>query len=301
VKAVRICSSLLALAFFLSGVARAETPEQAADRLFKEAEVAASAGRYVEACPKLEESQHLDPGIGTEFNLADCYEHVGKVARAYQLFEDVAKIARASGKVERANASAARVAALEARVPRVRVIADAPVPGLVVSVDGEVIAIGAARAVEAGDHTVEASAPGRLPWRKVARVSPGAKIDVAVPPLDVVPPPSAPPPSGLGTQRAIGLGVGAAGAVAAITGAVAGGLSLAWHGSADKDCPDARCPASNPGFDTWHKAVVAGDVSTVAFVAAGGLLAAAAVLWFTAPKGKSVTVGLLRPALEGRF
>jgi hypothetical protein len=95
------------------------------------------------------------------------------------------------------------------------------------------------------------------------------------------------------------------GLVGVATGGVAGVLSLAWHNSAEHDCPGARCPTSNPGFDTWHEAVVAGDVASVALVAGGGLLAAAVVLWLTAPKANSVTVGaLLHPrevGLEGRF
>src|SRR5262249_24412526 len=78
------CVACTAFALLVSaGGARAETPEQAADRLFKEAEVLARAGRYAEACPKLEESERLDPGIGTQFNLADCYERTGRVAHAY--------------------------------------------------------------------------------------------------------------------------------------------------------------------------------------------------------------------------
>jgi hypothetical protein len=289
--------------------ARAETPEQAADRLFNEANVLATAGRYAEACPKLEQSQQLDPGIGTEFNLADCFEHIGKIARAYQLFEGVAKIARASGKVERANASLARATALEPRVPRVRVVVDRPPQGLVVSLDGDPKAvgqIGVAQPVEAGEHTVDASAPGRVAWHKVVSVGAGAKIDVQVPQLDAVQASTASTPSsGLGGQKTAAIAVGAVGAIAAVTGAIAGAMALSWHNEAQRDCPDAKCPTSNPGFNTWHQAVIVGDVSTFAFVAAGGLLAGAAVLWFTAPKSKGVSTGLVvgpsHVGVEGRF
>jgi hypothetical protein len=310
-----VWASLVTLAAS-AGTARAqtraaETPDQAADRLFNEARALASAGRYAEACPKLEQSQSLDPGIGTEFDLADCYEHTGRPAHAYRLFDEVAKIARASGKAERAAASAAREAALETQVARLSITSKNPVEGLVVSLDGDVVAaaeLGRPRPIEAGDHTLEASAPGRSSWRKVVHIDPSARVEVNVPPLEpmatATPSERTPSPGG-GGQRTVAMVVGGAGIVGLVTGAVAGGLSLASHDSAQHDCPGAMCPASNPGFSTWHQAVVAGNVSTVAFAVGGGLLAGAAVLWLTAPNPNRATVGLVvQPSevgLQGRW
>jgi hypothetical protein len=305
-----LCGILVTLAVSARAQTRAETSEQAADRLFNEARALASAGRYAEACPKLEQSQSLDPGIGTEFDLADCYEHTGRPAHAYRLFEEVAKIARVSGKAERATASAAREAALEGRVARLN-ITSSPTDGLVVSLDGDVVAateLGRPQPIEAGDHTLEASAPGRTSWRKVVHIDPSAKVDVNVPPLEPIQTttPSHPAPStGAGGRRTLAIVVGAVGLVGVAAGGVAGGLSLSSHDSAQHDCPGATCATSNPGFSTWHQAVVAGNVSTVAFAVGGGLLAVAAVLWFTAPSPNPVAVGLVvRPdevGLQGRW
>lgn len=44
-------------------------------------------GDWAAACPKFEESERLDPGIGTLYHLADCYEHVGRLATAWGLFD----------------------------------------------------------------------------------------------------------------------------------------------------------------------------------------------------------------------
>ena len=44
--------------------------------LFEDAKKLAAQSKYAEACPKFEESQRLDAGLGTKFYLADCYEHI---------------------------------------------------------------------------------------------------------------------------------------------------------------------------------------------------------------------------------
>src|SRR5512145_2755140 len=65
--------------------------------LFDEARALVAAGKVADACPKFEESQRLDPGPGTLFNLADCYERSGRTATAWLTFLDVATAMRAGG------------------------------------------------------------------------------------------------------------------------------------------------------------------------------------------------------------
>ena len=50
--------------------ARAASDEAAAEALFLDARARMAKGDYDGACPELEESQRLDPGMGTLFNLA---------------------------------------------------------------------------------------------------------------------------------------------------------------------------------------------------------------------------------------
>ena len=66
-------------------------------------------GRVSEACPLFEQSQRLDAGIGTQYNLAACYEALGRVASAYALFLEVSATAQARGQTERARAAAQAV------------------------------------------------------------------------------------------------------------------------------------------------------------------------------------------------
>lgn len=80
--------------------------------LFDAARLLVKSGDYAEACPKFEQSLALDPGIGTEFNLADCLEHVGRTDRARGWFLDVAERAHAAGQTDREQVASERAAAL---------------------------------------------------------------------------------------------------------------------------------------------------------------------------------------------
>src|SRR2546421_315839 len=81
------CGALSIAAF--EGPARADASladKAAAQTLFDEGRKLMAAGKYAEACPKLAESQKLDPGVGTQFHLADCYEKIGQTASAWAGF-----------------------------------------------------------------------------------------------------------------------------------------------------------------------------------------------------------------------
>jgi hypothetical protein len=265
-----------------------------AEELFQEARALVEENRYEEACPKLEESQRLDPAVGTEFNLADCYEHVGRTASAYRTFLDVAAIARAAGKFEREKGARERAAALEPRLPRVRLRIAAPAPGLEVRIDDEVVTKDTwkeAIFVDPGRREVSATAPSRLPWAQTITASEGAVSEVSIPELvDPTPRPAAHAPPRPSSQRPIALGVGGFGVLAAGAGAIAGAMALSGRSSAERECPrdvfQFRCP-TQAGADGWSSAARAGDISTVAFVVGGVALASAVVLWVTAPKSRA--------------
>jgi hypothetical protein len=173
-----------------SATARAAPPRAprdaaAAQGLFYEARGLMRAGRYAEACPKLEESLRLDVGTGTTFNLADCNEHLGKLAAAWSGFLDAAAASKAAGQVERERVARDRAAKLEAKLPKlvVEIESKNTPPGLVVERDGVAVgpaAFGGAIPVDPGIHRVVARAPGYQDKEAVVQAREGQTLRVAV-------------------------------------------------------------------------------------------------------------------------
>ena len=77
-----------------AAAAKAPDDPAAAQALFYEARQLMKENKFGLACPKLEESLRLDYGIGTEFNLADCNEKLGRLATAWSQFISVASAAK---------------------------------------------------------------------------------------------------------------------------------------------------------------------------------------------------------------
>ena len=313
------CLSLVVGMLSMTGSARlahADDATPAAERLFQEARSLGEKGDYAAACPKLEASQKLDPAVGTQFNLADCYEHLGRTATAFALFEEVARIARAAGKFERERSAKGRATALEPKLARVHLDVKATAPGLEIRID-DVATPRSAWAepfpIDPGTHHVVASAPSHASWESTIDAAESKLVEVSIPELvdtsaHVAEAPApvvvAPPPS-LGTQKTVALVAGGIGVVGIAVGAVSGIIAVSKRSSAQSECPSDvyafRCPTES-GTAAWNSATTAGNVSTVSFIAGGVLVAGAAVLWFTAPSSRvRAGASLSGVRVEGSF
>jgi hypothetical protein len=314
-----------------------EPPPTQAEALFREGRTLIAKHDYAAACPKLEESFRLDPGPGTQFNLARCYELAGRFASAWHAYTNVAETLRADGQPAREQVARARIGEVQARLSYVivRFGADWPEPAqhsVRVILDGaQLVAaqLGAQIPVDVGEHAITVTAEGKRPWKTRVKVEMDAEtLAVEVPQLEdetpaKAPEPPAPPPvegtrpstpppvelpssasaagaSGLGTQRFLALGVLGAGLIAGGVGAYFGGRAIELGEDAKRlGCASNGCvpPAALLADQNSH---TYGDASTVSFVVCGALLATGGILWFTAPSDKSQRAVVVVPGVSPR-
>jgi serine/threonine-protein kinase len=169
----------------------AASSKAAAETLFDEARELLAAEKFAEACAKFEQSQAIDPGIGTLFYLAHCYEQQGRVASAWATFREAASQAKAAGQLDRANRGEMRAAALKPRLARltIQVASEtASLEGLSVTrneraVPGSLFNV--AFPVDPGEHTIQVKAPGYRPFSASVTFSKDAETQlVSVPALE---------------------------------------------------------------------------------------------------------------------
>ncbi len=192
--------------------------QQLAQALFDEARRLMDKKRYSEACPKLAESQRLDPGGGTLLNLAICHEKEGKLATAKNDYDEALAVAVKDGRKDRQLIARERLVAVDKSVPRLSVVVplSSDTEDLEVKLDGLVLhraAWGVATPVDPGAHVVEATAPSRTSWSTSIVLEAAQKKSVDVPALAFVPPLPSQGGSSLPTGRAAPVGaLGAGGA-----------------------------------------------------------------------------------------
>jgi len=291
----------------------------AAEALFNQGRDLMNAGKFVDACPKFEASQQLDPGLGTMLNLAECYEKTGRTASAWAEYREAIPLARAAGSKARLDLATERAQALQERLSTLTIRAMAgDDDGVHLEVRRDGVALQAAELgspipVDPGEHVVEASAPGKQPWSsKVQVAGDAAKVSVEIPKLQAVgapaqpatsaappvvttTPDNSPPPSDEpsgSAQRTTGLVFGGVGVVGVGLGAFFGLQASSKWSDAKGKCTDYPYGCGAEGADLRSSAHSQATLSTVAFVAGGALLATGVVLYLTAPsKKQSVALG----------
>lgn len=303
---VRRFVRLAAVALTVLGarLATAQVEDQAAARaLFNEARALIKDGQFAPACPKLEAAAKLYRGSGVLLNLADCYEHTGRMASAWNQFGEAASLASHAGRAEDEAEARRRQALLEPVLSHVVARVKQAVPGLTLTWDGEELLSAAwetAIPVDAGHHNLAATAPGYTAWSTSVDVAAGASESVEIPTLELAPAPPPVVPELLPraapywtTRRKLGVGLASGGVV---TLGVAGALALV----ADVQYNSAKGESGTARVHDSSTAVTTGNVATVLSVVGLAAAAVGGVVWFTA-KTDPVRVGASPAGVEGSF
>lgn len=291
VPRIEIARALAALAGVAlcaaSGAARADDGA-AADALFQQAKTLTEAKRWAEACPKFEASYKLDKTLGTLLNLADCEEHVDRLAGAWAHWGEAVELAQKTGD-KRADFAAGHRAALTPRLPMIRIDASAEKTTLEVYRDGVKIDP-AAYAVplpsDPGKHVITARRGAETLAQRdvVAKEASTVVVALDLAAIEKAAPPPVAPALPQSSYRTAGFVVGGFGVA---TVAVAGGLEIAAlvaKGSAGAPgaCVNHLCTPT--GIDAINRARTLATAGQ--WVGIGGILVSAVgvTLVLTAPR-----------------
>jgi hypothetical protein len=310
-------ASMAVLGLFLatpSALAQTSGDKAAAEALFTAGRDLMNAGKFADACTKFEASQRLDAGLGTLLYLADCYEKANRLASAWATFKEAESIAMGRSDEGRAQVARQRYSAIEPKLSKLWIkVADGNDPATDVRRDGEPVpreSWGIALPTDAGDHLIEASAPGRKPWSsKVVVAGEGNNVAVDVPVLETAPvtattpstttsaapiEPAKPSDTGGGngpsTQRTLGLVFGGVGIAGVALGSYFGLRAKSKNHDSLADCQaDNHNLCTSDGVNLRNAALSSARLSTAFMIGGGALLVGGVVVYLTAPNKKSTT------------
>lgn len=251
----------------------------AAEALFKQARKDLKAKDYAAACPKLEESYRLDRAPGTLLNLADCEEKLGKIASAWQRFDELVQTLKRNDR--RYEIAERRAKELDAILPRLTLrlaegVSDA---GVKLELDGVALgtgSLGVALPVDPGAHSVVVYATGREPNKYDFEIAKSEKKELVLelgaeekverteaPPVRVKRTSSRPEPS-RGKPPVLGYVLSGVGVAGILTSAVAGVIVLGKKGTVKDECAGDFC--SQKGLDAADSGKTWSTVATVSFI-----------------------------------
>ncbi len=283
----------------LAPAAYAQVPTAAdqtlAQTLFDEAVKLMDQGRFAEACPKLAESQRLDPGGGTLLNLGFCRQNEGKLASAWATYNEALSQAIKDGRKDRETAARTHVDELEGKVAKLAIdVSDAAkqIADIEIRLDGTPVrqaAWGVLSPIDRGSHAIVVTAPGKREHHASVEVkSDGTVQRVSIPPLENAPV-TAPPPLGAENhpsraQATVGWVAGGAGLVLVGVGALFGGLAIDAHNQSNAQCQFPGNTCNQQGYDLNERSKTYAWISDFGVGIGAAALVTGVILIVTAPK-----------------
>lgn len=296
-----------ALVLFASAPALAVEPSSTqratAEAMFRQATQLMDEHRFAEACEKFAASQELDPGLGTQLYLADCYDHAGRSASAWALFREVEDLAGRANQSDRQRIAQERASALESQLSRVelKVLPSRRVAGLKVTANNVEVPKASWNGplpMDPGAVRIEVSAPGYRTWSTTINVAKGTSQQLLdVPELARLPQPlrakatAAPVQEGGSSARTtLGYVTGAVGLLA-----LGAGGFLGYRAYSRNQESKAQCRADSPnlcspeGVTLREEARDAARLATIVSLSGAGLAIGGATLVLTASPNSSDT------------
>jgi hypothetical protein len=284
----------------------ASSPEEARrTALYKDGFDAASAGRWAEARDRFAAALAIRSSPKVLFSLAQAEEQLGQLTAAGRDYGLALDGAKAAGEADVASASQSARAALEPRVPTVRIVAQGA-PAATAKLDDQPVAVGTPVPVDPGTHRLIVSAPGMRDAQATVAISERQRLDVPVrldaagsdatsgaasPSASDAAPPTGDAASGPeaahGTfpWRTVGLVAAGAGIVTLGVGTYFGIEAKSKNDQSNSSgCNGDKCTGT--AAQIRRDAISAGNTSTVLFVAGGLLTAGGIVLWLVAPSSE---------------
>jgi hypothetical protein len=290
----------------------------AAQGMFDAAKSLMTQGKFAEACPKLEESMRLDPGLGTQYHLGDCYERTGRVASAWATFLQVASQAKATNQLDRETVARNRASKLETQVPRLVIMVPHAheMSSLEVRRDGTLVGNvqwDTPIPLDPGIHRIVANWAGKK-WETTAALNTnGETVTITVPMLkdESKAPPRPPPPveeparptpdemsasdpERGNVQRVIGISLVGLGVIGAGAGAYFGVRSLNAHDDAATKC-NAQGICSPEGATLRDDSVTYGNYATIGLIAGGATMLAGFIVFLSAPRTEAPAAAAVQP------
>jgi hypothetical protein len=277
-----IGSSIVVLVLtMLAPAARAQTAE--AEVLFREGKRLLKAGEIAAACEKFEASERLEPENGTELNLADCWERIGRTASAWAMF---VKAAGSAKREDRAAEARRRADLLKDQLVHltIEVPAEAEVDDLEITRNDQAVdraLWNESVPVDPDEYTITAHAPRRETWSTTIKIKSKDKV-VVVPKLERAAGRKRTPKAVEGDPpnryrgATIAFAVSSAGAIAIATGFAFHSKSL--QNRSDEICPGTACNDTG-AVDLNRRARNEALFANIGWALGGAAAVAAIITW----------------------
>jgi tetratricopeptide (TPR) repeat protein len=288
--------SLLALAL-LASTAHAGDKDKA-DVLFKQGKKLMAEKKYSDACDAFEQSMKLDPGIGTELNIARCYEEWGKLGRAFHAYKTAEKMAKDAGDA-RVGKIDELIQNLDPQVPRLTIHVQKDADTSSVTIDGQPVeSVADAIVLDPGPHKIEYTNAAGARKSKVVSVELGGSSEITLDlpaketKVDHTPPP--PPPKHVAEThdpgKAYRLGAYALGGTGVVAIGVSTYLTLAakskYNDALKAHCGGMTNNCDSIGLSETHDARHQANIATVVFLAGAAAIGGGVALYLLQPHAK---------------